>query len=534
MIIKKPYAFMIKHFRLIHLIFSVLLAFLVFKTSSMFKFFNDYAKNGYYAYSNNLVSSYINLFMFLTIILIILIAGFVYLLMRWKKKARTFYIVTICYYLVLFFGLFFYFNIFNTILNTTLDIKVVRAYRDIIALLYFPQYIFLIFSIIRAIGFDIKKFDFKKDLVDLDISEEDAEEIEITFGQNSYKYKRKLRKMFRELKYYALENKFFFGLICGTLTLILILAIFIGLNKTKNYRETQLFNVNGVVFKVKESYITNLDYSGKVIDEEKKYFILNVSMENTNIGKVNLDTKNLQLVINDKHYYPTYSKNDYFVDLGEGYNRNTLYSGDIKEYLLVYELPNDIKIKNPLFRLVNSVSVVKGELQANTMNVKLKPIEYFNISENEVFNIGDVIGLDESTLLESEFVIKSYQIGDSFTENYNYCINECYDGKKIIQANTLGKGKRTILKLETNQTIAEELYINRYLTNNSNFINLFGTLNYKINNQDKSVSLLVKDLGKIKTNNVYIEIPDEIKNATDIYLTISIRTKKYVINLKNS
>ena len=502
MIIKKPYAFMIKHFRLIHLILVVLLSFLAYKTNAIFTFFSDYAKNGYYSYTNNLVSSYINLYMFIGIILIILVSSFMYLLMRWKKKSRTFYISLIGYYLVLFFGLLFYFNLFNTILNKTLDIKTVRVYRDIIALLYFPQFFFLIYSIIRAIGFDIKKFDFKKDLEDLDISEEDAEEVEITFGQNAYKYKRKARRTFREFKYYVLENKFFFSIICGGASLVLILMIFIGINRRQNYKESQFFNVNGVVFKVKESYLSSIDYKGK---QDSKTIVK-----------------------------PTYSKNDYFIDLGEGYNRNTLYSGDIREYLLIYEVPYNSNFKDPVFRMIGSVNVVKGEIQASTMNVKLKPKEYITISKSEAYSVGEAVDLTNSTLGNSEFMIKSYQIGDQFEENYDYCLTECYKGKKIIVPDTLGKYSRTLIKLEVETSIDEDLYINRYITNNSNFISIFGKVIYKVNGIDTIETFKVKDLGKIDTKNVYLEINDEIKNATQIKLIMSIRDKKYTINLKNS
>lgn len=532
MIIKKPYAFMIKHFRLIHLILSILLLFLVYKTNSIFTFFSDYAKNGYYAYSINLVASYINMYMFFAIIGIILISSFMYLLMRWKKKSRTFYISIIVFYLVLFFGLIFYFNLFNTILNKALDIKTVRAYRDIVALLYLPQYFFLIYSIIRAIGFDIKKFDFKKDLEDLDISEEDAEEIEVTFGKNAYKYKRKARRTFREFKYYVLENKFFFSVICGGAMLVLILVVFIGINRKQNYKESQFFSVNGVVFKVKESFITSIDYKGNIINEDKKYFIIKVSMENTNIGKVNLDTKSLQLVLGDNYYYPTYSKNDYFIDLGEGYNRNTLYSGDVKEYLLVYEIPYNSKITNSLFRMMGSVNVIRGEIQASTMNVKLSPKEYLTISNVENYDVGEAISLEESTMNNSEFMIKSYQIGDEFIENYEYCLDKCYEGRKIVKADTLGRGRRVILKLDVSTDIDEELYINKYLDNNANFISLFSSIVYKIDGETKIGSFKVKDLGKINTNNVYLEIDEEIEKASTIRLNISVRDKKYSVNLK--
>ena len=156
----------------------VLLVFLTTKTHAIFKFFNDYVKNGYYAYSNNLTSRYVNFYMFIAVIFIIVLSAFVYLLMKWKKKSRVFYISICIFYFLAFIGFLVYFNIFNTILNTSLDVRTVRAYRDIIAILYFPQYIFVVFSIVRAIGFDIKKFDFKKDLEELDIAEEDQEEID--------------------------------------------------------------------------------------------------------------------------------------------------------------------------------------------------------------------------------------------------------------------------------------------------------------------------------------------------------------------
>ena len=76
--------------------------------------------------------------------------------------------------------------------------------------------------------------------------------------------------------------------------------------------------------------------------------------------------------------------------------------------------------------------------------------------------------------------------------------------------------------------------INRYITNNSNFISIFGKVIYKVNGIDTIETFKVKDLGKIDTKNVYLEINDEIKNATQIKLIMSIRDKKYTINLKNS
>ena len=184
--------------------------------------------------------------------------------------------------------------------------------------------------------------------------------------------------------------------------------------------------------------------------------------------------------------------------------------------------------------MIGSVNVVKGEIQASTMNVKLKPKEYITISKSEAYSVGEAVDLTNSTLGNSEFMIKSYQIGDQFEENYDYCLTECYKGKKIIVPDTLGKYSRTLIKLEVETSIDEDLYINRYITNNSNFISIFGKVIYKVNGIDTIETFKVKDLGKIDTKNVYLEINDEIKNATQIKLIMSIRDKKYTINLKNS
>lgn len=534
MIIKKPYAFLIKHFRIIHLILSVLLLFLVSKTHSIFKFFNDYVKNGYYAYSNNISSKYINFYMFIAVIFIIVLASFVYLLMKWKKKNRVFYISICVFYFLLFIGYLVYFNLFNTILNTPLDVRAVRAYRDIIAILYVPQYFFLVYSMVRAIGFDIKKFDFKKDLEELDIAEEDQEEIEVTFGQNTYKYKRKARRVIREIKYYALENKFFFGVICGSISLVLIFFIYVNVSVyNKKFNESEFFNVNGVIFRVIDSYISEVDLRGNIILDNKKYVAVKVSMENTNSGRVNLSTDSLRLMLDDEYYFPTYSKGDYFRDLGEGYYKNTtLYSGESYEFLIIYEIPRELAFEKAVFRMVDNVSILHGEISAKYKDVSLDVESFVDTEEPTYYEVGNAISLEESTLMNSEIVVNSYELGETFTEVYKYCVgSNCYDGKKIIEADTLGRNERIIMKLNLEVDIDKDLYINKYLTSNSSFISIFGSLTYSIGGVEKKANVIVKTLENIDTDNVYLEVPAEIRNTNLVQLKLNIRNREYIINL---
>ena len=47
MILKKPYAFLIKNFRLIHLILTIPLIYITYKTTAVSNFFREYVSNNY-------------------------------------------------------------------------------------------------------------------------------------------------------------------------------------------------------------------------------------------------------------------------------------------------------------------------------------------------------------------------------------------------------------------------------------------------------------------------------------------------------
>ena len=63
MILKKPYAFLIKHFKLIHLLLLIPLVYLFSKTFSIANFLNIYVKASYYTSEVDIASHYINYFM---------------------------------------------------------------------------------------------------------------------------------------------------------------------------------------------------------------------------------------------------------------------------------------------------------------------------------------------------------------------------------------------------------------------------------------------------------------------------------------
>ena len=93
MILRKPYKFLIKHFKLIHLLLFLPIIYLIINTNSIYQFFGEYIKNNYtFANNGNLAGSYINIFMYFAILLIVAIALIIYYLMRQKKKNTKLYI----------------------------------------------------------------------------------------------------------------------------------------------------------------------------------------------------------------------------------------------------------------------------------------------------------------------------------------------------------------------------------------------------------------------------------------------------------
>ena len=98
----------------------------------------------------------------------------------------------IIYYVLLLICLIYIREVLSGLSEELLSAKLSRSIRDFSIVITAVQFIFLVFSIIRAIGFDIKKFNFKSDLREMNYDFSDSEEVEVNINLNSYKYKRKI------------------------------------------------------------------------------------------------------------------------------------------------------------------------------------------------------------------------------------------------------------------------------------------------------------------------------------------------------
>lgn len=534
MVIKQPYGFLIRYFRIIHLLLALLLIYVTYKSSAVYTFFNDYVREGHYTFYANLSSEFINYYMFLVTALIILVGIILYFLLKWKNKKRLFYVFLCIFYLFVFVIFVYMFGVLQNVQTTTMDMRTIRVTRDVALFATFPQYIFVVFTILRGIGFDIKKFGFNKDIADLNMSVKDNEEIELILAQDTYKYMRGIRKILREIKYFVLENRFFFVVI------ILIISVSVGLTLylrvdvyNKIYLENEEFVADSLNISVKKTYFSSVDYNGNTINKDKSYVIVQLNIINKGSEKQKLETDNYRLIMNDETYYPNLSKENYFLDIGDSYYNEIVLPGKSYQYLFVYEIDVKNIENNFIFRIVNNVKHFQGKIAADYKEVDINPIklnEIVTVSENK---LKEDINLSDSNLKESSIRINSYSLASSFTENYKYCSNNnCFEGSTTIKPDITQRSEKIILKLETEFIINKKLFMSKYLVTASDFMKYFATINYTLNNTIKTTKVDIITSKYIKNTIAFLEVPKEMEDATSIKLYLTIRNSRYIITLK--
>jgi len=528
MVFKKPYAFLIKYFKILHLILAGLMIYLSVRINLITNLFDRLADN----ISISLVgisSKYINVFMYLSILLIIGMAFIIWFLMKNKQKPTKYYLFIIGYYLVLLLFLIIYASALKSLEEVSMTNNALRAYKDISFLLPLVQYYFMVMAILRGIGFNIKQFNFSKDVKELEISAEDSEEIEVNLSSNTYKYQRKVRKYFRELKYYFFENKYWISLILGIVLGIGIICFFVNYKfVNNNYSQRSNVNVGQYNVLINNVYITDKDIYGKVVNKEKKYIIVDLRVRNIYYESIALDTKKFILNIDGKHYYPIFNKNSSFKDLGLPYNYEYLEIKKDYNYILIYELNKNINTNKMSLKVYKNLDYEKNK--ASFAKKKLKQKNIKNEFEEKNMDLKEEIIIDEKKYKSSKLNIKDYNILNKYEYNYDLCVEDvCSEKTGVIIPDDLLNKK--LLKIDYDLKIDKESSLYNFIRTGKDFFDTFATLTYIYNGNKNSIQFNSKFNTNIN-NSVFLEVSNEIEDATDIELIINTRTNKYIYKLK--
>jgi len=263
MILKKPLAFLIKHFRFIHFLLVVVSVYLIYKTSAVLVFFNEYIGTSTSLAGTTLASSLITPMMYFFIFFMMLGTALILTILKLKDKPIKFYIFNI-FVCVIVLTIFLYdYTILERLEYGLVEIKTLELARDFLLVSIILQNLSLIWLGIRAAGFDIKSFNFSENLDELEISEEDSEEFEVDLDIDTHLYTRYFKKIKRFSMYMLKENKL---LVTLSILIILGLSLYIVYLNKGVYEEmlqtNQAFTTNKFIINVENSYYTESDKRG--------------------------------------------------------------------------------------------------------------------------------------------------------------------------------------------------------------------------------------------------------------------------------
>ena len=154
------------------------MVYIIYRFSRIVNFF-DVATSSYVGVlSTNPTASLFDLYIYLAIFFVIVFCLIVIFLLYMKKKSIKLYISTIIIYIVAFVLIAYSYNVVGDMEVKIVDPKILRNARDFLIVGGIAQVVEIVLFGIRALGLDIKNFNFKDDLKEFDIVAEDNEEFE--------------------------------------------------------------------------------------------------------------------------------------------------------------------------------------------------------------------------------------------------------------------------------------------------------------------------------------------------------------------
>lgn len=524
MILRKPYAILIKHFKLIHVFLTLISVFLFLRCHDILNFINDYIVNSGFIVEDYQIDKLMPFYLNTVVVFMIIFNIIVAILLKNKGKSITFYIINIVFNIILLISFIYSGSLFDSMQIKIVDTRIVRALRDLFTALDFILIISFIMYAFRATGFDVKKFNFTKDLIDLQIEEEDNEEVEVAVDIDVNKIDRTRRKLFRMIKYFYLENKFICDIVLSSVSIIvLVFVIFNLLNKEESYKQFELYNTSGYSFQIEDVYVTNKDKDGNVIFDDKSFVILEVKIKKNGTSTQKLISSRFEIKANNRTYYHNNVYNKYFDDFGNVYINQDLKS-DFERYFLVYMI-NNSDMDNKIY--LNYVDLYRERsFNINLVSLDNNKIDSIILNEEKTFK--------NSIITDYKLLINKYELNDKITVNYKYCPqkDKCINAKEYIVPNISSNYDKAVLRIDGSLNVPESY--NSYVTSMENLITRFGYIKYIKNNKVYYSDIL----GVLKSNMVnqpntsYYEVKEDVLSADKVTLVIRVRNISYELLLK--
>ena len=541
MIIRKPFAFLVEKFKLLHFIILIPCIYLIYMFWRVSGFFNTFVANNYVTNIADLKGKYFSFLMIIASIVIIVFALLVASLFKKKNKFYFPYVLIAISYTIIFFTSAFLPGLLHNAEIASLESSTSLIIRGVMSIEFYAQFILVFMFLLLAFGFDIRTGEFLDIKEEINLDENDSEEIEINIKSDDYKAKRFARRYFREIKYYVIENKNILkviGAVIGVVVLVFAIKFLISLNRT--VRVDQMFGYSNFSLSFNESLLSTLDYNGNVISKGKVYLANKVTVTNKTTALQALTTSDFCLEISDECYYPKLDKSGKFIDLAKPYYAEQIGRGSTSEYVLVYELDEALSRSTYKIKVLDSLTYKKDAVIPKYKEITIKPSFSDSVRDIGTYALNEEVDLSKTTLLKSKIKVENAVVAQYYRYDYYKCTEEDCDVDNCTQDNdkclklqdavAASIGKYFII-LKGDFTLDENSSYAKYKLGSNDFFGDFTTVKYKIGDLEGTTT--VKDATPKKSNGtIILETSSIIKDAEEINLIITVRDQRYTLKLK--
>lgn len=517
MIIRKPYAFLIKHFKKIHIFLLILCGYIYYKNMQLRGFINEFISLGTYDAYNEPITKYVSFLVIISMLLVIIGSVTLVILLRHKEKPWKLYILPIVEYTVMLIAFIVAKNFFNSYTGGV-ETTVARAVRDILFITSILEYPVIAIILMRIIGLDLHKFNFTMDKEYLELDSKDREELEININIDKESFKRGYKRLLRNINYVYQEHK----LICN----IIILILFIILAKNtytyifvthKAYKQGDVLNANGYTITINNSYYTDKDYKGDIISKKSDFIVLDLTIKN-NAESREIDLNKFHIMNGINNYITTNKTYETeFKDYGKTYQTKELKRDETINFIMIFKVDKNLRTN----RFVLYYQEITGA-NPYLRKIKLNINDVSQIKTHETINIPDDMTFE--VLNKKETVnFEDVEILPSIDYTHRICTTTSCGTKKTTYT---AKSGYTILKISFSSTDYEGKDMIDFSTE-------YGKIKY-IDSKNKERVLEVKNpIDKVYYGKyLYITVPDDIINAKTIEIEYTVRNNKYIYKLR--
>ena len=522
MVIRKPYAFLIRNFKKIHIALLVLSLYIYYKVLRTNSFVGEFVALGSYDPNIDPVNHYVTTLLLIAILLSFIGNILLILLLRHKQKPWKLYLLPAIEYGLLFFVLIWarsFFNLYDGS-QTGMDIRLIR---DVILISMLGQFPIVIIYSMRILGVDLQKFNFKMDEEYLEMDKEDRAELEINFNIDYHMFIRLYNKTIRYLKYFYFEHKRICNTIAIIIAIILLRKIIIFIFITnKSYKEGEVYNANGYTIVIKNSYYTDKDKMGNLIEKDKAFVVVDLSITN-NWGERELNLNNFHIVKGIDNYtqVSTTHATD-FEDLGKTVDSiQTIKRDETINTILIYKIKKDKRVRTNKYVLF--YQEINGGSNTYLRKIKLKIKDISQLNAVKEYKVDDKMVIKTSVVDEAI----AFDEGEIYS-NLDYSIqkckvaNECYMEIKNLEPDEANKYVK--IPFSSKEFDGKELV---------DFSTNYGKIIYKDSKgKDREIAFKSAVPRKYYGKYLYIKLDNKILDKNkNIKLKYVVRNNQYLITI---